>query len=252
MAQLQLGGIRPYVATLIIATALVAGVAAIDEVLSAMRISPVQKSLTASGALLLLGLGVNALTRRSLGNVWHSRFLLRSLALGLAAFIACALTLLGAAKLSDWRTASTVFVAASVEELIFRVFLPAQLAFLLLLVGLSSRTKAFMAQVGAQLTFAACHVLLGGVALEAADLREAARVFSGGILYANVVAQAGLWLAITVHATLNLSLLYALPLGQGTVSFAAIMVATTAGLILLFRLPSRDLAALPYPFTKES
>lgn len=99
-----------------------------------------------------------------------------------------------------------IFVAASAEEVVFRVFVPNGLASILNANG-KSRAAYLIAVVASQVMFSASHFLVARVGVLPGPI-EMLRLFLSGLLYTVLVVRAGVWFASAVHASLNVDQFY--------------------------------------------
>lgn len=99
-----------------------------------------------------------------------------------------------------------IFFAASVEEVVFRIFLPNQLTLRLHHYDFSKRNALIVGCIVSQCAFALCHFFVGHGVFFAIPLREFARLFAAGLLYAEIVALLGVGAAAAIHACTNVLL----------------------------------------------
>lgn len=101
-----------------------------------------------------------------------------------------------------------VFVAATTEEIVFRVLLPQQFLSRFQ-AATSSRSAAWlMSWLVSQAIFALCHLpTVSGH--ERLAVQEPIRLLVAGLLYGTLVITVGVWLAVAVHASLNFNLWFA-------------------------------------------
>lgn len=122
---------------------------------------------------------------------------------------AVAVTLFGHATLVISEAATAIFVAAVVEESVFRVFLPvALLALIERNFAVPLRTALLVSVLASQVAFALAHLLPGIGRYETGIAVEFARLFLAGIMYAFLVFSIGVWFGSAVHAALNVDQLF--------------------------------------------
>lgn len=142
----------------------------------------------------LSSLGIVLLLRPRLGEAkWHSV---------VAGVVALAAIWVDGATLTGIRSMALVatFVAATFEEIIFRVILIRRFHGDLLRAGLSVSMSVVLAMVGAQVLFAASHAVALAVVGLPLNPVYLARLVTVGMLYAILVEYGGLWIAIASHA----------------------------------------------------
>jgi len=122
---------------------------------------------------------------------------------GFAAFVLL-LWLVSAAPTSlSFTVILWLFAAAGVEELIFRAFLPQQLAQRLRHYAFSERQALVIGCIVVQLSFALCHFSRGNWSFFELPMTEFARLFAAGLLYAEIIALVGFGTAVAIHACTN-------------------------------------------------
>jgi hypothetical protein len=102
-----------------------------------------------------------------------------------------------------------VLVAASAEEVVFRVALPATFARQLLRAGVRRKGASFAALLLSQLLFAACHFLPEPGTSASFSTIHFGRFLVAGCLYGALVALFGVGFASAVHAGLNIEIITA-------------------------------------------
>lgn len=132
-----------------------------------------------------------------------------------------------------------LYVGAVAEELIFRVFLPNQLARRLRSAQFPVRLARCFAFILPQLAFASSHALLQDGFVFDMTGREFLRLFTAGLLYSEIVVIAGLGVACGIHAALNLHLhlLNSATHAVGAVSLPLLTLATLVLLVRRLRMP---------------
>ena len=100
--------------------------------------------------------------------------------------------------------AIATFAAAMAEEAVFRRHLPDQLSLALRLAGTRPGVASIAVLLIPQLAFAAAHAENAGFA--SAGLRTFGGLFVTGLLYRGLTRMSGLWVAVSVHSALNLTI----------------------------------------------
>lgn len=171
---------------------------------------------------------------RVLGLGWQSGFRKgpsRQPILAVAALILlCALWRLRAPGLG-FITLISVIVPATCEELVFRNLLPNTLA--KRIYRQSNSRLATISAIGlAQLSFAACHFVIGPARPLAPSSLEFVRLFAAGLIYTELVLILGVGITALIHAAANL-----LPYLPGEVTHSPpmflVLLATSLGVVLL-------------------
>lgn len=132
-----------------------------------------------------------------------------------------------------------VFVAASSEELVFRVLLPESFAARVRAGGVARRASVLMGILLAQAAFAAGHSVAGIAANLAIQPIETMRLFVVGIAYSVFRDTLGFWSSAAFHSVVNIllagaSMIY-VPRSLASSSrgeWCALVVASCAGLLL--------------------
>lgn len=136
-------------------------------------------------------------------------------------------------------TASTFLLGAWIEELVFRLLLPA-LFLRAHFTSLSQVARAFGATVAAQLLFAVSHVPIA----PAFDVYDLARLFAGGMLYALCLNSVGLGPTAALHAAFNISAMTGEAVGSTPRAAITVALAATAALWMVLGDRSRLKASL--------
>lgn len=101
---------------------------------------------------------------------------------------------------------AAIFFSAFVEEIIFRVALPASFLRQFASVEIRGARAVVLSWLLAQLVFALCHGFPEALRFSAYDFSEVLRLVVAGLLYGVLVSRCGLWLGTAVHAALNFNL----------------------------------------------
>jgi membrane protease YdiL (CAAX protease family) len=104
-------------------------------------------------------------------------------------------------------TSGSIFVAAFVEEVVYRATLPRRLAGSVSRLTADPRLATLSAVLIAQVAFAFAHfgILRMGL-VPMSSLQDLVRLVAAGVMYWCVYRRCGLWLATGVHAALNYQL----------------------------------------------
>jgi multisubunit Na+/H+ antiporter MnhE subunit len=120
------------------------------------------------------------------------------------------LRLQGHGSLSLTSAGLGIFVAATAEEIVFRLVIPGAL-WRTVATHAYTRFAQYAAILTAQLAFAAAHVMRGNPSPLHPLYIEAFRLTVAGMLYFVIVQRAGLWLGAGAHAALNADQFFSTP-----------------------------------------
>lgn len=98
-----------------------------------------------------------------------------------------------------------IFLPATIEETVFRFVLPLALA--RVLNAVAGRKALWIGFILAQIAFATAHIARDGGSIWHVDLGQWLRLFSAGLLYSVIASRFALWIAMALHAWLNVRVL---------------------------------------------
>ena len=179
--------------------------------------------------------------RISLGKLARTSIAIEAL-WGFAAFMLLLWIVAGSPAAAAVDAVVLLFCAASVEEIVFRVFLPSQLAQRLLHYDFSKRDALIAGCVVSQCAFALCHFAVEHGYFTEIPVREFGRLFAAGLLYAEIVALMGVGTASAIHACMNFSL-HSLTPSPMPVGLPIVSLFVLLGLVLLWFRVDRESAS---------
>lgn len=215
---------------------LVATVFAIDHVAPSVIHDQSQRVVVEAAAVLLCAgalLGPRRIKTQRIGKMTLDVFVAATL------FILFVRTMVREPALWVGYVLTATFMAALVEEIVFRQMLPTR-------IGLTMRSPSgdmsdglVLSFVIAQAAFSVCHLPRLSDRDTFEIFLELARLFAGGLLYSSIAVSTGVWLTTPVHAALNVSQLFVPSHTDHRVLLSCTVAGVVVGLMTLRRASHR-------------